>query len=340
MNCGELADGLFEMILKMNDKETIHIMTSCDENLIKYVSILLESIASSLAERHVCFFLLYYHISEVNMRLLELQCQTYANISFCAIRVEEAYMEGFRTLARGGGEWCAEAYFSLMAHELLPADVDRVLYLDAADTMITGSIDEYYFGDFEEKFIIATAARYKTINGINYLIDDSDLDNQEGIKTITKGLFNSGSYVMNLAKMRKDGHYTIPAYLEVASLIRQIQGTNDTEAAYWGDQGFLSMVFLGNIKYFRYPEIKDYWYMPYNFLLLYYRYRSEEPSYTPRIIHFAGAPKPWTSSYADFLECFPMEEELGREKIKSGQRKYYLMWYENALKTERLLKKL
>ncbi len=324
----------------MDDKKTIHIMTSCDENLIKYVSILLESIASALAEKHVCFFLLYHHISEADLRLLELQCRTHENISYCPIRVEEAYMEGFRILARGGGEWCAEAYFPLMAHELLPADVDRVLYLDAADTMITGSIDEYYFSDFEEKFIIATAAKYKSINGTVYLIDDSDLDSMEAIKAITRGLFNSGSYVMNLAKMREDGHYTIPAYLEVASLIRQIQGMSDTEAAYWGDQGFLSMVFLGNIKYYGYPEIKNLWYMPYNFCLWYYGQRSEEPWYTPRIIHFAGAPKPWTASYSDFFECFQTKEELESEEIKSGQRKYYLMWYENALKTEHLMKKL
>ncbi len=312
-------------------------MTSCDENLVRYVPILLQSIADSLRDKTIRFFFLYRSISEASLELLEKQCMVYDNIDFYRIQISKDDMENFRILASAGGQWCPEAYFSLMAHELLPVDVDRVLYLDAADTLVIGNIDDYYFMDFEEKFIIATGVRYKEINNQFYIIDESDIDNPEGLAAITRGLFNSGSYVMNLTKMREDGRYTFPSYLELALLTKQLRGT---EPAYWGDQGFLSTVFLGNIKYYGYPEIKDYWYMPYNFCLWYYNNRTEKPDYNIGIIHFAGAAKPWYISYPTLLKRFQSGELCGMDSLEHGQADYYMLWYEIALKTEHLLDRL
>lgn len=321
----------------MNKKETINIMTSSDENLIRYVPILLQSIADSLKDKKIRFFFLYHNISEFILDLLQRQCMLYENIDFCRIRIDLNELEKFRILASAGGQWCPEAYFSLMAHELLPTDVERVLYLDAGDTLIVGNIDKYYYMDFEENFIIATGIHYKEIDNQLYSIDEEDIEDPAGLAAITRGLFNSGAYIMNLAKMREDGRYTLSAYLELASLTKQLRGT---EQAYWGDQGFLSTVFLGKIKYYGYPEIRDYWYMPYNFCLWYYNSRTEKPNYTPSIIHFAGAVKPWQVSYPTYLRCFQSGKLIDLENLKKGQTPYYMAWYEIAQKTELLLAQL
>lgn len=321
----------------MDVRKTINIMTSCDENLVKYIPILMQSISDAITDQNIRFFFLYYNIPEFFIQLLEKQCMYYDNIDLNLIQIEHYDMEDFKILALNGGQWCAEAYFSLRAHELLPTDVDRVLYLDAADTYVAGNIDDYYFSDFEDKFIIATAIRYKSINNEDYIIDEEDISTQAGLEAITRGLFNSGSYVMNLAKMREDGRYTMSSYLELESLIKQLRGK---EKAYWGDQGFLSTVFLGNIKYYGYPEIRDYWYMPYNFCLWYYNNRTNAPDYIPSIIHFAGAVKPWLITYPTYLERFQPKELIGLEALKSGQKDYYMRWYKIALKTEVLLRQI
>lgn len=318
----------------MKKESTINIVTSCDENLVKYIPILLQSIAEALIDKNIRFFFLYYSISEISLQSLEKQCMLYENMEFRKIQIDQNDIESYRVLASMGGQWCPEAYFSIMAHELLPADVDRVLYLDAADTFITGNIDEYYFSDFEEKCIIATAIRYKEINNESYIIDEDDIENPLGLEAITRGLFNSGSYVMNLDKMREDGRYTLSSYLELASLVKQLRGK---EQAYWGDQGFLSIVFVGNIKYYGYPEIKDYWYMPYNFCLWYYNSKTEDPDYTVGIVHFAGAVKPWLVSYPTYLKQFQSGQLHAQENLKDGQAYYYMLWYEIALKTQSLL---
>ncbi len=321
----------------MNQKKTVNIMTSCDENLVRYVPVLLQSIADALRDKEVHFFFLYHSISEASLELFGKQCEVYGNLDFNPIQIGKEDMENYQILASAGGQWCPEAYFSLMAHELLPADVDRVLYLDAADTLVIGNIDDYYFSDFEEKFIIATGIRYKEIDDRFYIIDESDIENPEGLAAITRGLFNSGSYVMNLTGMREDGRYTFPSYLELAALTKQLRGT---EPVYWGDQGFLSTVFLGNIKYYGYPERKDYWYMPYNFCLWYYNDRTQKPDYDISILHFAGAEKPWHISYPTLLERFQPGELRGMDSLRQGQEDYYMLWYETALKTEHLLDRL
>lgn len=321
----------------MDKKKEINIMTSCDENLVGQIPILLRSIAESLKDRKIRFFFLFHNISELTLDLLERQCTFYGNIDFCRIRIDLNEMEIFRILASAGGQWCPEAYFSLMAHELLPTDAERVLYLDAGDTLVVGNIDKYYYMDFEENFIIATGICYKEINNQLYSIDEEDIEDPVGLAAVTRGLFNSGSYIMNLVKMREDGRYTLSAYLELASLTKQLRGM---EQAYWGDQGFLSTVFVGKIKYYAYPEIRDYWYMPYNFCLWYYDSRTEKPGYDISIIHFAGAVKPWKVSYPTYLRRFQSEELLGMENLKKCQVPYYLVWYDIAQKTEVLIEQL
>jgi lipopolysaccharide biosynthesis glycosyltransferase len=81
------------------------------------------------------------------------------------IDFQEIVMEDtapFVELAALGGGWAYEAYFSLCCHEYLPADVDRILYIDAGDVIIDGDISDYYFGDFEGKSLIATIGRFKS----------------------------------------------------------------------------------------------------------------------------------------------------------------------------------
>ena len=47
-----------------------------------------------------------------------------------------------------------ETYYRLLAQEMLPVDVERVLYLDV-DMIVLGSLEAFYNQDFEGKLLVA-----------------------------------------------------------------------------------------------------------------------------------------------------------------------------------------
>ena len=51
-----------------------------------------------------------------------------------------------------------ETYYRLLAQEMLPESVERVLYLDV-DMIVMGSLEEFYHQDFEGKLLVA-CSRY------------------------------------------------------------------------------------------------------------------------------------------------------------------------------------
>lgn len=256
-------------------KKRYNIMTSCDDNLAPYVAIGLTAMAYNLKDANIDFFFLHSRVSRKNIEMLKALCGELENgkINFHEILVPHA--EIYSELARYGTGWAGEAYYSLCAHLLLPDDVDRVLYLDAGDTMIVGDIEEYYNYDFQGKSLVVTGSRYKVVWGNLELYGAEDLgDWKNTLPPILRGIFNSGSYVMNLDKMRKDGR-TLGDYQYLSMTLREIYGENNHNI-YWGDQGLLSAAFAGDVRYYGYPEIQSVWYMPYNFCLLFYYEEVEE----------------------------------------------------------------
>lgn len=317
-----------------------NIMTSCDDNLVPYVAVGLTAMAHNLKDARIEFFFLHSRVSQKNLNMLKAICDKLEDgkIHFHEIRVQnlEVYLE----LAKYGMSWANEAYYSLGAHLLLPEDVDRVLYLDAGDTLIIDDIEPYYNHDFQDKSIIATCIRYKPRHAKLELYSAEDLgDWDKRLPEILRGIFNSGSYMMNLDKMRKDGR-TLADYQYLLTVLREICGENNHNI-YWGDQGFLSAAFVGDIQYYDFEETQDLWNMPYNFCLWYYDQRNEKPAYSPAILHFAGtAFKPWDGTYPIFLERFQKKERLrSMNELRNGQAGYFYLWHEYAIMADAILEK-
>lgn len=317
-----------------------NIMTSCDDNLVPYVAVGLTAMANSLKNASVHFFLLHSRVSQKNINMLKSLCNEFKDgkIHFREIPVPHAAI--YAELAKYGAGWAGEAYYSLCAHMLLPHDVDRVLYLDAGDTLVIDDIEPYYSGDFQEKSLIVTGARYKLRHGNPELFGTEDLgDRKDGLPGILRGIFNSGSYMMNLDKMRKDER-TLADYQFLARKLRELFG-HDNDHIYWGDQGLLSAAFVGDVQYYGYPQIRNLWYMPYNFCLWYYDRVHEKPDYAPAILHFAGtAFKPWDGTYPIFLQRFQKKERLhSLNELKNGQAEYFYLWHEYAIMANTILEK-
>ena len=169
-------------------------------------------------------------------------------------------------------------------------------------------------------------------------MDSDDLLTPSYLKAVCRGVFNSGSYMLNLEKIRREA-VPIENFIEYAKTLNQINSSN--EFAYFGDQGLLSAAYVGDIKYFGYPESADIWRMPYNFCMWYFDQKREKPDYKPQILHYAAtAFKPWCGKYPIYLENFQESPDKLRSlsELKLGQAEYFYEWLAYAVKADQLWK--
>lgn len=317
-----------------------NILTSSDNNLVPAMAVSLTAMAKNLAHAHVDFYLLHSQIMPENIQMLTALCNGYGNITFHEVKVQNP--EDYDPLVQAG-RWYRETYYPLCAHQLLPASLDRILYLDAGDTLVVGDIDPYYTCDFEDHFLLVTPQRYKLRAGMSVPYESDDIADRTMLPDILEGLFNSGSYMINLKKMRESG-IDLAWYCYLTEQLRKAKAEEkEREPVYFGDQGLLSVAFVGHLKYYGYPEIRDRWYNPYNFCVGYYDYVDQKPDYEPAVIHFAGVPfKPWKAAYPIFPERFARAGGETRElsELKPQQLEYYFFWLEYLFLTDKVLSML
>ncbi|ONI39646.1 hypothetical protein AN639_02525 [Candidatus Epulonipiscium fishelsonii] len=268
--------------------EKINIMTSCNENLVTYIFVQLKSINVHLNDKQVDFYLFYHDISEDSLNTLEKYSSYLGNINFIRIYIEniEPYKE---IINLSVGSWPVETYFSLECQKYLPETIDRILYIDAGDVIFCKSIDEYYNHDFFDKYLIGTPIVYNT-NKEDLLFYPEDLMDYDQVqKILFRGIFNSGSYLINLKKFRQK-NISLTDYLEVFYNLRK--RFPDKKIIFFGDQGILSLLFIGEITYIKISPSENIhlFYMPYN-CMIGLDPKISELTGTPKILHFIK--KPW-----------------------------------------------
>ena len=325
-------------------KQSINVITTADENLMPLISVQIMSIVDNLpSEYKINYFLLYDTVKNRDTKLKRIEIlqkfsYNFKNLTFQDIDVGD--IDFFSEITSYGGGWPTPAYYQLLAHRFLPENIDRILYLDAGDVFVAGDFREFYFADFCDNVISVTPARYKVINNELVAYEKEDVFNLDLTEGITRGLFNSGSYMMNTNLMREI-NFNEEEYMICAENLKKVKPyikQKEHEFAYHGDQGFMSAYFLGKIKFYGYPEIKNIWYMPFNFCLWYYDRMNIIPWYKPVIIHFAGAAKPWEIKYpyeTDLNSLLKTSQSIS--DLKQGSKEHYLLWHEYALKTNMLL---
>ena len=200
-----------------------------------------------------------------------------------------------------------ETYYRLLAQEMLPADVERVLYLDV-DMIVMGSLEEFYHQDFEGKLLVACNRRGP--GGV----DPKRLEQL----TLPRDTiyFNAGTLLYDLAGQRREIDPGI-LYEYPVLFHKQLK---------YGDQDVLNAVFYGLTK------LAD-WRIYNCFDSAILRQRDVERTMGRcQIFHYNGMGKPWTEmywgkmaglfwSYAELLPEYAGQYEAMKEKHARYKKK-------------------
>lgn len=169
--------------------DSISILSTLDRNYLPQLQVLLTSLRINNPSEKIVLYLLHSGIPESALAGVELQCSAYG-YSFVPIRVENTLFQD----APVTRQYPKEMYYRLLAPQLLPADVERVLYLDP-DILIINPIRPLWETDLRGNLFGAAAHTGKTelANSVNQLRLGTQRD-----------YYNSGVLLMDLAAGRRE----------------------------------------------------------------------------------------------------------------------------------------
>ena len=127
-----------------------------------------------------------------------------------------------------------ETYYRLTAHEFLPAELDRILYIDP-DTLILNSISDLYNMDLDCFCFAGASHTFGVVEDINHI----RLGMPEGSRYI-----NAGILMMNLDELRRS--YTSKELFDYID--------KNADKLYLGDQDVINALYCTKTRYVS-PEI-------------------------------------------------------------------------------------
>ena len=248
----------------------MNIAVAANEAFVKYLYVMLMSLLENNAgQSEPCrIYLLSADMKEEQIEIIKKLVETYGG-SLHFIRMD---MEKFPKELPSNEMITVETYFRLALPELLPKELDRVLYLDA-DMVVLQSLRELYETDFEGKtFVVckdgtAVSAEHVAQSGLF-----AELKEKENFQ-----YFNAGVMLFHLEKLRNTCDFAF--FME--------QALAHKEELVYHDQDLLNYLFWNDVKYVDAERFNLAARTAYNI-----GYRSDWVREHTAILHYAG-PKPW-----------------------------------------------
>lgn len=276
--------------------QSINIVFNVDDNFAKYMSVTILSILKNLSKDYrPCFYVLGCDITDENKsKLVQLRAVREFDIEYVKVDTEK-----LKNVPIFSGSLGGESNYRLLLADALP-NVDKALYLDV-DLVVNGDLSEIWDIDIKNCYIAAVLDNPNNAHFMTFS-KNNEFDARE--------YFNSGVWVANLQKWRKDNL--------CARLIKIAQ--EECKNALQVDQDILNFAcysktfflpyewnFIPNIE-ISYPKrIKDY-----------------------KIIHYTGKSKPWmapTGKYAGdfwkYAKHTPFFEEIVESIVTVSPLKYH-----------------
>ncbi len=259
----------------------INIVCATDDKYVPYCGVMLTSLFENNKEREVnVYILIDKPLSEKGvLKLNQLEKQYNQHIHFCL--VDSSCFDKYPIRGTGADHLSIVTYYRLFAEDILPVEVDMVLYLDC-DIIVNASIGELFDMDWNGFAIGGVSdmcvAWQEFYNRLEY---DKSL-----------GYFNAGVVMMNLNFWRK--HHMAQRCFDYLK--------HNYDKVDNNDQDVLNVV-MKNIKR-TLPVTYNYQIqlrMPYFFNTFSKQMQEDVLKTTsPKIIHYAAELKPWMAYYYSY----------------------------------------
>lgn len=279
----------------MNQNKKMNVLVTLDEGYLAPLKVMLVSLFYNNPNVKICVWLIHESISDENIDSLSTFIESLGGVLEVR-KVSSDFWKDAPTVKR----YPHEMYFRLMCGEILPKDLDRILYLDP-DTLVINSVEKLWELDLEGHMIGAA-----THTGLTQMVNRV---NRIRLRN-PHSYFNSGVMLIDLVKARELIHLDdIQHYLEKNARFLLLP-----------DQDILNALYGKYILEVP-EEIWNYDARHYN--TYYTRSLGEHDIHwvleNTSIIHFCGQPKPWqkdcdnryVSLYAHYQHhCHRLEEKL------------------------------
>lgn len=293
----------------------MNIATSLNKKYVNYTYVMMKSVLVNNENEDICFYILHSELDDSDMKILKPLTDEYGkSIEF--LKVERSKLDGKLPTTEA---WSLEAYFRLMLLDLLPSDVDRLLYLDV-DVIVDKSLNELYYADFEGQL-------FAVCKEMPFQGSFPDIRQELFAKQFDNGYqyFNSGVMLWNIEQLRKEG-YDFNKYMELAAEINY--------KVLAPDQDLLNLMHYNRLLYvdeYKYDLFARY---AHSFDITY-----EDVKRETVIVHFPGY-KPWSGEFVhfdieriwwDYAKLTPMYGKMLEEFMESSLK---------DTETERVMKRL
>lgn len=207
----------------------MNILISTNSSYMHIISIMLFSLCKSHPTERIELYLAYSDMSENSLDAIKLILNQFENKVFHPLKIDEQLANRIKP----AGRFSKEAYYRIFALNMLPSDMDRILYLDG-DMIVKGSLIDVYHSE------LTIDCPFLVCEDIDGTIRDNNwyLHERTGVPNNYK-CFNSGFMLINLQYMR---HHHNLEYIKEAFLR---EGNNYP----FPDQDILNHMFYDRVKY-------------------------------------------------------------------------------------------
>ena len=169
--------------------EPITLLFTLDANYLPQLQVVLTSLRLNNPGETFRIFLMHRGLTQSEVLQIARRCDAY-DWRFAPVRVDEALFADAPTTA----QYPQEMYYRMLAAQLLPLDVSRLLYLDP-DTLVINPLRPLWETDLDGHLFAACAHTGKTelVSSVNRVRLNVEHD-----------YFNSGVLLMDLAACRRE----------------------------------------------------------------------------------------------------------------------------------------
>jgi lipopolysaccharide biosynthesis glycosyltransferase len=258
----------------------INVLCCGDEKYAMAMAAMIYSASANLSRYYrLRVFVIDGGISPPSRRRFEEKIATLDNVELEWIKTDQASLQDLPT----AGHLISSVYLRLLMGELLPASVDRVIYLDV-DLLVEADLSELWREEFGRAIVLAVRNYSRSIMRSHLPLPGVDEATRRGER-----YFNSGVMLVNLQRWREENIG--------AATLEYIRA--NPSAIEFGDQDGLNAVLFR-----KWEELDISWNAQVDKLLdteqlgrgeMYdeIRQRRDELLHHPRIRHYAGGKKPW-----------------------------------------------